>query len=106
MTDKRKTVAIAAALSLAAFGGLAALPQAAAAQPSPAMRAEMAAHPNMVEAIRDMQNAYRALDRAPDSFGGHKAAAMADLQRAIRSAKRALFYKIQMDDRAIDRLFF
>jgi hypothetical protein len=106
MTDKRKTAAMAAALGIAGFMSLTALPQTAAAQPSPAMQVEMTAHPNMVEAIRDMQAAYRALDRAPDTFGGHKAAAMADLQRAIRSAKRALFYRIRMDDAALDRLFF
>jgi hypothetical protein len=106
MTDKRKRAAIVAVLSMAGVMGLAALPQAAAAQPSPEMRAQIAAHPNMVEAIRDMQLAYRALDRAPDTFGGHKAAAMADLQRAIRSTKRALFYRIRMDDAALDRLMF
>jgi hypothetical protein len=43
------------------------------------------------------------LGEAPHDFGGHKAEAMRDLEASIRSLKRALYYRLKMDDAAIDR---
>jgi hypothetical protein len=42
------------------------------------------------------------LEAAPDDFGGNKAAAIADTRKAIHSLKRALYYRLKMDDAAID----
>ena len=49
-----------------------------------------------------MKEALRLLEAAPDDFGGNKAAAVADTHRAIHSLKRALYYRLKMDDAAID----
>jgi len=81
--------------------GLAASP--ASAQPY-TIEGERALHPNLVNAIHAMQVALIDLDRAPDSFGGFKQAAIVDLRRAIHSAKRALYFRLQMDDMALDRI--
>jgi hypothetical protein len=103
---KSKFVAITAAFGMASALGVAALPQAAAAQPQLSLQAEAAAHPNIVKAIHDMESAYRALQAAPDDFGGNKARALADTRTAIHSLRRALFFRMHMDDDAIDRAQF
>lgn len=106
MTKHPKFAALAVALSMMGGASIAALPQAAAAQPMITVQSEAAAHPRIVKAIRDMENAYRALQAAPDDFGGDKAQAMADLRTAIHSARRALFFRLHMDDAAIDAARF
>lgn len=90
------------AASLLAGAALMMAPQMAMAQLT--VQSEEAAHPNLVRAIHEMQNALRALERAPDNFGGHKGQAMNDLRAAIHSTKRALYYRLNMDDNAIDRI--
>ena len=100
-----KTSLIAASLSLAILGGLAS-PQIAAAQPQPTVQAEAAAHPRIVHAIRQSEAAYQDLAAAPDDFGGNKARAMADLRTAIHSMRRALFFRLHMDDAAVDAAQF
>jgi hypothetical protein len=81
--------------------GLCAQPMmASAAQLS--IQSERAAHPRLVEAIRLLQDGLRELEAAPDDFGGNKAAAIADTHRAIHSLKRALYYRLKMDDAALD----
>jgi hypothetical protein len=55
-------------------------------------------HPNMARAIDEMVAAYADMGRAPSDFGGQKAAAMQALRSAIISAKRALYYRMHMDD--------
>jgi hypothetical protein len=92
------------AAALAMTGALA--PMAASAQPMPNFRAEAAAHPRIVEAIRSSENALRLLQAAPDDFGGRKAQAINDLRRAIHSMRAALFFRMRMDDRAIDAAQF
>lgn len=62
---------------------------------------ERAMHPNLVHAIDRMYAALADLQAAPDTFGGRKAAAMVDLQRAILSTKRALYFRLRMDDAAL-----
>jgi len=100
-----KSPLIAASLSLALLGGVAA-PQMAAAQPALTVQSEAAAHPRIVQAIHQMEASYRELQAAPADFGGNKAQAMSDLQRAIHSLRKALFYRLQLDDRAIDSAQF
>lgn len=82
--------------------GLCAQPMLVSAAPQPSIQSERAAHPRIVEAIRLMQDGLRELEAAPDDFGGNKAAAIADTRKAIHSLKRALYYRLKMDDAAID----
>jgi hypothetical protein len=97
MNSLKQTMAAAVLLGM----GLCAQPMpASAAQLS--MQSERAAHPRLVEAIRLLQDGLRELEAAPDDFGGNKAAAIADTRRAIHSLKRALYYRLKMDDAAID----
>ena len=64
---------------------------------------ERHAHPNMAKAVDEMAAAYRDMERAPSDFGGQKAQAMTALHNAIISAKRALYFRMQMDDDALWR---
>jgi hypothetical protein len=104
MYRKSKSTLVAAVLSMVVSG--AALP--ADAQPywerglSP--HSEELRHPQIVRAIRQLQATYRELDAAGDDFGGNKFQAMNDVQHAIHSLKRALFYRLHMDDKALDQL--
>jgi hypothetical protein len=82
--------------------GVCAQPMLASAAPQLSIQSERAAHPRIVEAIRLMQDGLRELEAAPDDFGGNKAAAIADTRKAIHSLKRALYYRLKMDDAAID----
>ncbi len=84
--------------------GLAAQPMAASAAPELSVQSERAAHPRIVEAINHMSEALREIEAAPDDFGGNKAVAIADTKRAIHSLKRALYFRLRMDDAAIDRV--
>jgi hypothetical protein len=43
------------------------------------------------------------LEAAPDDFGGNTAVATADIHRAIHSLKKALYFRLKMDDAAIGR---
>jgi len=83
--------------------GLAAQPMVASAAPELSVQSERAAHPRIVEAINHMNEALREMEAAPDDFGGNKAAAIADTRKAIHSLKRALYFRLKMDDAAIDR---
>ena len=83
--------------------GLCAQPLLASAAPGLSIQSERAAHPRIVEAIHNMKEALREMEAAPDDFGGNKAAAIADTRRAIHSLKRALYFRLKMDDEAIDR---
>ncbi len=76
---------------------------AAIAQPQLSIQQEQRSHPRIVVAIRDMHAALNDLREAPHDFGGNKAAAMHDSEVAIHSLKKALYYRLKMDDAAIDR---
>ena len=101
MTRNLNPAAMTAAIALVGAMGLAALPQTAAAQPY-SVQGEVRAHPNIVSAIRKMESAYADLQAAPDNFGGNKAQAMNQVKAAIHSLRRALFYRLNMDDTQID----
>jgi hypothetical protein len=105
MTKTFKAAAMAAAFTMVGAMGMAALPQAALAQPL-TPQGEAAAHPRIVEAIRHMESAYALLQAAPDDFGGNKAQAMAATRSAIHSLRRALFYRLHWDDAHIDAFVF
>lgn len=67
-------------------------------QPNPteqrAMKAEEAAHPNLAQAMYNIQTSLQALHDAPDQFGGRKARAESDLKQAWISLRRALYYRL------------
>jgi hypothetical protein len=44
------------------------------------------------------------LQAAPDDFGGNKGNAIRDTQAAIHSLKKALYYRLKMDDAAIEKV--
>ena len=67
------------------------------------IQSEEHAHPRIVKAIHEMREARKELREAPHDFGGNKAAAIADTEKAIHSLKKALYYRLKMDDAAIDR---
>jgi hypothetical protein len=61
------------------------------------MRAEEASHPNITNAMHDIEKSMRALHNAPDDFGGHKAQAEADLKQAWISLRKALYFRLYTD---------
>jgi hypothetical protein len=83
--------------------GIAALPMVASAAPDLTMAQERAAHPRLVEAIHNLRDVVKELEAAPDDFGGNKGAAISDAKRAIHSIKKAMYWRLKMDDAAIDR---
>lgn len=91
------------ATGLLAGFALAALPMVAFAAPEVTMQQERATHPELVEAIHRLREVVRALEAAPDDFGGNKAVAIADAHRTIHSLKKALYWRLRMDDAALDR---
>jgi len=106
MTHTFKNAALAASFAIA---GLAALPQAASAQPygqAYSVQGEAAAHPAIVREIREMEAIEVQLKSGPDNFGGYKLQALNQVHAAIHSLRRALFYRLHMDDAAIDRAIF
>jgi len=82
---------------------LGALPMLATAGPA-TIQSEEAAHPRIVEAIHHMKEALHEMQAAPDDFGGNKARAIQDCKVAIHSLRRALYFRLHMDDAAIDRM--
>lgn len=102
MTLSRSILSAGALAALFALG-TAGYATAAHADPEPSMKSEEMAHPRMVHAIHEMREALKELREAPDDFGGNKAAAIKDTERAIHSIRKALYYRLKLDDAAIDR---
>jgi hypothetical protein len=92
--------AILAAVLLAGVA-FAAAPRAAFAD-QPTFKTEEQKHPRLAHAIHQLEEAAHELEHAPDDFGGNKAVALADTRRAIHSLKRALYYRMHLDDAALD----
>ncbi len=61
------------------------------------MRAEEANHPNIVNAMHDIEKSMHSLHNAPDDFGGHKGQAESDLKQAWISLRKALYYRLYQD---------
>ena len=68
----------------------------------PTMAGEKAAHPRIVKAIHAIEDAVAYMKAAPHDFGGHKAAAIADCEKAVVQLKEALKYR-EMQDRGKKR---
>ena len=77
-------------------------PLIAMAAPPLNVQSEEAAHPRLAKALHQMKEALRELEAAPDDFGGNKAAAIRDTRAAVHSVKKALYFRLHMDDAAID----
>jgi len=90
----------AAVLMALAIGGA---PMVAFAAPQLTIQSEQKGHPKIIKAIHDMEEGLKALEAAPTDFGGNKAAAIKDLQTAIHSLKKALYFRLKLDDAAIDK---
>jgi hypothetical protein len=103
MSVRKKLISAAAASVLMAFA-IGTQPMTAVAQPQLTIQSEEAAHPRVVTAIVGLKNALRELQVTPDDFGGNKEAAMAQIRAAIHALKKALYYRLNMDDAAIDRV--
>ncbi|HTB07483.1 MAG TPA: hypothetical protein VK806_11070 [Bacteroidia bacterium] len=56
-------------------------------------------HPRIEAAIDAMKDAVAYMEKAPDDFGGHKAAAIADTKAAIKSLHQALGYRYKQDEK-------
>ena len=61
------------------------------------MGGEKAAHPRIVKAINAIDDAVAYMKAAPHDFGGHKAAAIADCEKAVVQLKEALKYRAMQD---------
>jgi hypothetical protein len=83
---------------------LGAWPTLTSAAPQLSIQTEEAAHPRILEAIHHMREALHEMEAAPDDFGGNKAQAIHDCRVAIHSLRRALYFRLHMDDAAIDRI--
>ena len=97
LTISRLGSAIALAIALGAASG------SASAGPM-SVQSEEALHPRIVEAIHHMREALHEMEAAPDDFGGNKAQAIHDCRVAIHSLRKALYFRLHMDDAAIDRI--
>jgi hypothetical protein len=62
------------------------------------MRIEENKHPLIIKSIHNMEAAYGDLQNAADDFGGHKVQAMADIKASIMSLRKALYYRIYVDE--------
>lgn len=83
---------------------LGSLPIVASADPQISMHQEEAAHPKIAHAIHDLYDARADLNAAPDDFGGKKAAAIASIDHTIHALKAALYYRLKLDDAALDKI--
>ena len=63
------------------------------------MGSEAAAHPRIVRAIQNLEDAVAYLESAPDNFGGHKAAAIQASRAAIGELRASLAFRAQQDRR-------
>lgn len=73
------------------------------AAPQLTIQSEVKGHPKIAKGVKDMEAALKALEAGADDFGGNKAKAEADLKAGIHSLKKALFFRLKLDDEAIDK---
>lgn len=63
------------------------------------MGTEAAAHPRIVRAIQNLEDAVAYLEAAPDVFGGHKGAAIQASRAAIAELRASLAFRAGQDRR-------
>jgi hypothetical protein len=88
---RKLAIALSTGLLVASLGAPAANAQ--------TMRSEAAAHPRIVRAIENLEDAVAYLEAAPDNFGGHKAAAIQASRAAIGELRASLAFRAQQDRR-------
>lgn len=86
-------------LAIALSTGLLVASLGASAANAQTMRSEAAAHPRIVRAIENLEDAIAYLEAAPDNFGGHKAAAIQASRAAIGELRASLAFRAQQDRR-------
>ena len=88
---KKFAIALFACLSLASLDATIAHAQ--------NMRSEAEAHPRIVQAIRDLEDAIAYMEAAPNDFGGHKGAAINASRAAVNELRASLAFRAQQDRR-------
>jgi len=63
------------------------------------VKSEAAEHPRIEKAIKSLEEAIEYLEKAPHDFGGHKAEALEDSKKAVKSLKLALAYRAKEDNK-------
>jgi hypothetical protein len=63
------------------------------------IRSEAGAHPRIVQAIHDLEDAVAYMENAPDNFGGHKAAAISASRAALAELRASLAFRAGQDRR-------
>jgi len=58
---------------------------------------EASEHPRIAKAIDALEDAIHYMREAPHNFGGHKAKAIEDSERAVKQLKLALAYRAKQD---------
>ena len=86
-------------LALALSTGLLVASMSAPAAYAQNMRSEAEAHPRIVQAIHDLEDAVAYMENAPDNFGGHKAAAISASRAAIGELRASLAFRAREDRR-------
>ena len=61
-------------------------------------QSERALHPRIAKAIEALKDARAYMQAAPHDFGGHRVAAIADCEKAVKQLREALKYR-EMQDR-------
>jgi len=83
--------------------GISATPIAAyAGAPPRTMKQDEEAHPGLVKGIHAVRDARDELEHDSNDYGGHKKKAIEDLDKSLHSLKKALYFRLKMDDKAID----
>jgi len=63
----------------------------------PTMAGEKAAHPRIAKAINAIEDAVAYMRAAPHDFGGHRAEAIADCEKALKQLREALKFREVQD---------
>ena len=84
-------------LALALSTGLMVISLSAPGANAQTMGSEAAAHPRIVRAIENLEDAIHYLEAAPNNFGGHKAAAIQASRVAIGELRASLAFRAQQD---------
>ncbi len=74
------------------------------AEPPYTIQSEQKAHPLIVNAIQAMEVALKDLDASSSDMGHYKTNAIRDTRMAIHTLKKALYYRLSLDDAAIDKV--
>lgn len=63
------------------------------------IKSEESEHPRIEKAIHELEDAIDYMEHAPHDFGGHKAMAIEDSKKAVKSLRMALKYRAKKDNK-------